>query len=229
MPSDAAPRPEYPGPPSSRSDWLCLNGQWSFEIDQGDSGEPRGLLDRDLADEITVPFCPESELSGIGNTDFLNAVWYRRSVEVPDDWAGRRVLLHFQAVDDEATVWSGSRGRTRPPAPSPGTIAGPPPSPATWARWRAGRSPSPFAPGTIIAAPSPVASSAPITRTTAASTPAPPASGNRSGSNPSPSAPDSTGPASGRMSPTRAFTSNSPHRRRPGAAHARPASPSHPQ
>ena len=52
-----------------------------------------------------MPFCPESRLSGIENHDFLNAVWYRRSVTVPAAWAGRRVLLHFQAVDYDATVW----------------------------------------------------------------------------------------------------------------------------
>src|SRR5690606_31007722 len=57
------------------------------------------------AGRILVPFCPESTLSGIGNTDFLNAVWYRRAVEIPGAWKGRKVLLHFQAVDYDATVW----------------------------------------------------------------------------------------------------------------------------
>jgi len=99
------PRSEYPRPQFARDDWLCLNGQWQFEIDAGDSGLERGLKDRRLEDEITVPFCPESELSGIGNTDWMNAVWYRREVEIPKDWAGRKVLLHFQAVDYDATVW----------------------------------------------------------------------------------------------------------------------------
>ena len=52
-----------------------------------------------------VPFCPESELSGSGNVDFYNAVWYRKNVNVPADWAGQRILLHFQAVDYDSTVW----------------------------------------------------------------------------------------------------------------------------
>ena len=99
------PRSEYPRPQFKRPDWLCLNGQWQFEIDQGDSGIERGLLERDLSDTITVPFCPESELSGIGNLDFLNAVWYRRTVTIPAQWGERRVRLHFQAVDNDATVW----------------------------------------------------------------------------------------------------------------------------
>ena len=109
------PRPEYPRPQFARQDWLCLNGAWEFEIDQGDSGLERGLLTRPLADRITVPFCPESKLSGVENHDFLEAVWYRRTVDIPRQWSGRRVLLHFQAVDYDATVWVNGRevGRHR--------------------------------------------------------------------------------------------------------------------
>jgi beta-galactosidase/beta-glucuronidase len=99
------PRSEYPRPQFMRPDWLCLNGEWQFEIDSGDSGIARGLKDRALERKITVPFCPESTLSGIGNVDFMDAVWYRREVDVPGAWKGRDVLLHFQAVDYDATVW----------------------------------------------------------------------------------------------------------------------------
>lgn len=101
------PRPEYPRPQFVRADWLCLNGEWQFEIDGGDSGYDRGLHsgNQDLRQRIVVPFCPESSLSGIGNVDFMPAVWYRRTVTIPEGWAGRRVLLHFQAVDYDATVW----------------------------------------------------------------------------------------------------------------------------
>lgn len=99
------PRGEYPRPQLVRANWLSLNGQWQFEIDQGDSGIHRGVLERELSDLIVVPFCPESELSGIGDTAFHEAVWYRRTVRIPIEWANRRVLLHFQAVDHDATVW----------------------------------------------------------------------------------------------------------------------------
>lgn len=102
----SAPRSEYPRPQFARPNWLCLNGEWQFEIDSGDSGIERGLLTQELKDKITVPFCPESSLSGIGNLDFLNVVWYRRTVQIPADWSGKRVLLHFQAVDYDATVWA---------------------------------------------------------------------------------------------------------------------------
>ncbi|MFW6061259.1 MAG: glycoside hydrolase family 2 protein [Planctomycetota bacterium] len=104
--SESIPRAEYPRPQFRRKDWLCLNGSWQFEIDPGDSGEQRGLVDRELADSILVPFCPESALSGIEHVDFMAAVWYRREVDVPAEWAGRRVLLHLQAVDYDTTVWA---------------------------------------------------------------------------------------------------------------------------
>ncbi|MFE3826578.1 glycoside hydrolase family 2 protein [Streptomyces sp. NPDC059092] len=106
MPTPSVPRPEYPRPQFVRDDWLNLNGTWQFETDRGDSGLERGLLDRALTGEILVPFPPESELSGIGDTDFLEAVWYRRVLTLPSAWAGRRVLLHFGAVDHDTTVWA---------------------------------------------------------------------------------------------------------------------------
>lgn len=99
------PRSEYPRPQFTRSDWLCLNGEWEFEIDAGDSGLERGLLSAQFQQMITVPFCPESILSGIGIVDFMNVVWYRKQVHVPENWSGKQVLLHFQAVDYDATVW----------------------------------------------------------------------------------------------------------------------------
>lgn len=105
MHTPSVPRPEYPRPQFVRRDWLNLNGTWQFETDQGDSGLERGLLDRDLTGEILVPFAPESGLSGVGDTDFLEAVWYRRRFTPPAAWAGRTVLLHFGAVDHDTTVW----------------------------------------------------------------------------------------------------------------------------
>jgi beta-galactosidase/beta-glucuronidase len=99
------PRCEYPRPQFARPDWLCLNGEWQFEIDDGNTGLERGLRDRALSGTIVVPFCPESKLSGVEHVDFMDAVWYRREVEIPAAWAGRKVLLHFQAVDYDTTVW----------------------------------------------------------------------------------------------------------------------------
>ena len=105
------PRNEYPRPQFVRDRWLCLNGPWQFEIDSADTGRERGLRDRELSGQITVPFCPESKLSGIEHVDFMNAVWYRRTVTIPAEWKGccQKTLLHFQAVDYDATVWVNGR------------------------------------------------------------------------------------------------------------------------
>ncbi len=104
----ALPRPEYPRPQFVRQNWLCLNGAWEFSIDYGDSGAERGLcsLDANFDKTITVPFCPESKLSGIEHVDFMDAVWYRRTVTIPAEWGDdQNVLLHFGAVDYDTTVW----------------------------------------------------------------------------------------------------------------------------
>lgn len=100
------PRPEHPRPQLQRPAWLNLNGTWQFEIDRSDTGRERGLLDSELASAITVPFAPETEASGIGDRDFLEAVWYRRTVTIPSDWEGLRPILRFEAVDQDATVWA---------------------------------------------------------------------------------------------------------------------------
>ena len=100
------PKNEYPRPQMMREDWLNLNGSWEFEFDFGKSGKYRNMLDKEKYDmEIIVPFCPESELSGIGFTDFINAVWYRRGFNIPSSWKNGRILLHFEAVDYYSEVW----------------------------------------------------------------------------------------------------------------------------
>ena len=105
------PKPEHPRPQCHRATWLNLNGQWEFEIDAGDSGRERRLLERPLEGSILVPFAPESKASGVEHTDFMEAVWYRREVEVPAEWSegpgGQPLvpILHFGAVDHDTTVW----------------------------------------------------------------------------------------------------------------------------
>ncbi|MEG2604126.1 MAG: beta-galactosidase [Clostridia bacterium] len=100
------PRPEYPRPQFVREGWMNLNGRWQFEIDNGNTGESRGLVHKEKLDsEILVPFCPESELSGVQHTDFMAAVWYRRSFTLPAEALGKRVILHFGAVDYRCKAW----------------------------------------------------------------------------------------------------------------------------
>jgi len=104
------PRPEHPKPQFERSQWLNLNGQWDFVIDYELAGCERGFF-RDFSKfdlQITVPFPPESKLSGIGQKGFIPAVWYHRVFRVPADWKDR-VILHFGGVDYETRVWVNGR------------------------------------------------------------------------------------------------------------------------
>ncbi len=100
------PRHEFPNPQFERANWLNLNGEWEFETDRGVSGIDRRLFEKAHLDgRITVPFCPESKLSGIGDTDFQNCVWYRRDIEVPAEYRNVRTVLHFGAVDHTTHVY----------------------------------------------------------------------------------------------------------------------------
>ncbi len=100
------PRNEHPNPQFERENWLNLNGEWDFEFDFGNSKLQTGILERDEWEtKITVPFCPESKLSGIEHIDFIPAVWYKRKVDITADQLKGRVFLHFGAVDYHARVF----------------------------------------------------------------------------------------------------------------------------
>lgn len=100
------PRSEHPDPQFQRKNWLNLNGEWDFEFDFGNSGLRAGVLEKDeWSRKINVPFCPESKLSGIEYTDFIAAVWYRKSVTVTEAQLEGRVLIHFGAVDYETYLY----------------------------------------------------------------------------------------------------------------------------
>jgi len=92
--------PEYPRPQMVRHEWLNLNGLWQLAVCQPDDAVPVG---KELSEKILVPFPVESALSGVMRR--ADRLWYRRTFRIPDAWKGRRVLLHFQAVDWEATVF----------------------------------------------------------------------------------------------------------------------------
>lgn len=99
-------RPEYPRPQFQRATWINLNGSWSYCFDSGKSGMDRKLFEsKGFKDRIIVPFCPESELSGIGHKDFIEALWYHRKITIPNNWAGRNVLIHFGGVDYECELF----------------------------------------------------------------------------------------------------------------------------
>ena len=98
--SPANVHPEYPRPQMARKDWLNLNGLWDFGVAGKDATRAT------FQTQILVPFPVESALSGVMRPVSENdRLWYRRTFDLPGHWRGRRVLLHFGAVDYEATVW----------------------------------------------------------------------------------------------------------------------------
>ena len=106
MAVSAQPRAEYPRPQFERADWVNLNGEWSFALDLSDSGRDRDFYNSKGFDgRITVPFAPESKLSGVGYTDFINSVWYQREIQIPAEWKGKCVKLNFGAVYYESEVY----------------------------------------------------------------------------------------------------------------------------
>src|SRR5436853_2038658 len=93
----------YPRPQFERDDWMCLNGEWDFAIDADAIWEVPEQVRWDL--KVNVPYSLETPASGVGDTGFFKAVWYRRMFVPPDLREGERIILHFGAVDTETTAW----------------------------------------------------------------------------------------------------------------------------
>ena len=84
---NATPWDVYPRPRMRRESWLNLNGEWEFTAE-------------DYHGTIRVPFCPESALSGVGgHFGEWEAMFYRRTVRLPEGFQKGRVLLHVDAAD----------------------------------------------------------------------------------------------------------------------------------
>ena len=101
------PRSEHPKPQFQRDTWLNLNGSWGFEFDHSNSGKEKGLYKKEatFSQNINVPFCPESKLSGIEYKDFMNSIWYKRVLTINKEQLNGRIVLHFGAVDYEAVLY----------------------------------------------------------------------------------------------------------------------------
>lgn len=107
----------HPRPQLVRDSYVLLDGACGFAYDDEDAGIAGGWATRaePFTREITLPFAPESEASGIGDTGFHPIAWYRREITRDDldaaglDHQGSRVLLHFGAVDHCAEVWVDGR------------------------------------------------------------------------------------------------------------------------
>jgi len=96
-------RTEFPRPDFKREDWMCLNGEWEFQFDWEGSWSAEDGLHKNYDSIIQVPFCYQSELSGIGNEKDCHVVWYRKKIQV--EKADRTILMKFGAVDYQASVW----------------------------------------------------------------------------------------------------------------------------
>lgn len=95
----AMPRPEYPRPQFERAEWVNLNGEWNYTFDFVGTGLEKGYpASTGFDGKIIVPFCPESKLSGVGHTDFINHIWYHRVIEIPQNWDEKNIMLNFGAV-----------------------------------------------------------------------------------------------------------------------------------
>lgn len=93
--------PEYPRPIMERTEWKNLNGLWDYAIIEKGKHTP-SVFDG----KILVPFAVESSLSGVAKTvGAEKELVYRRSFDVPSSWKGKKVLLHFGAVDWKTDVW----------------------------------------------------------------------------------------------------------------------------
>ena len=102
-------RTEYPRPQMVRPEWKCLNGLWDYAVTPKDAE-----VMPQAEGQILVPFCIESSLSGVcRRVSEDEALWYSSTVEKPQGWDGKRVLLHFDAVDWSAEVYvNGSLAKT---------------------------------------------------------------------------------------------------------------------
>ena len=101
---------QHPNPQFARKSFLMLDGVWSCRLDPGKSGAERQWeKSRGFETSINVPYCPESKLSGIGNTDFIECMWYHRTINIPSDWKGKEIFLHFGGVDYRCNIFINGR------------------------------------------------------------------------------------------------------------------------
>ncbi|HEU4390117.1 MAG TPA: glycoside hydrolase family 2 TIM barrel-domain containing protein, partial [Blastocatellia bacterium] len=97
----AAPLAEYPRPQLQRDVWSSLNGPWDYAVRPRETSTAPATYDG----KILVPYAVESALSGVmKQVGAENRLWYRRAFQVAAAWKNKRILLHFGAVDWEATV-----------------------------------------------------------------------------------------------------------------------------
>lgn len=90
----------------------------AMAVDPGNRGEEEGwhLTDHDLSEWGAMELPTYWQAAGL---DINGAVWFRRDVELPADWAGQDLELHLGAIDDLDTTYLndekvGQTGRETP-------------------------------------------------------------------------------------------------------------------
>ncbi|MFV0378646.1 MAG: sugar-binding domain-containing protein [Mangrovibacterium sp.] len=92
---------EYPRPQLKRAEWQNLNGLWKYAILPKDEQQVKNF-----DGNILVPFAVESSLSGVGKSLLPDEkLWYQKKFSIPAGWNGKNIVLHFESVDWESTVW----------------------------------------------------------------------------------------------------------------------------
>ncbi len=105
------PKNEHPTPQFMRNDWMNLNGVWTYTINM----RPPYFSDKrsynheehstGFEKTILVPFAPESELSTVGYKDMIFSIFYHRTLQIPETYGGKKILLHFGAVFYHAEIF----------------------------------------------------------------------------------------------------------------------------
>ncbi|MEC8636283.1 MAG: sugar-binding domain-containing protein [Bacteroidota bacterium] len=92
---------EYPRPQFERTQWKNLNGLWDYAILRTNEIQPKKFQGK-----ILVPFSFESPLSGVGkNISPNDKMWYMKTFDLPKNWSGKKIIIHFEAVDYDSSVW----------------------------------------------------------------------------------------------------------------------------
>ncbi len=79
--------------------------QWRFHTDAQDEGLSAGWMNPATCDKDWALLNAVSSWQKQGYPDYHGVAWYRRSFDPPAIEQGKRVVLHFRAVDGDATVF----------------------------------------------------------------------------------------------------------------------------
>jgi len=103
--ADNIPLPEHPRPDKERAEWINLNGYWQFENDSANVGLSENWFEgrKGFTQKILVPFPWGSPLSEVDNK--ADIAWYKRTINIPKEWNGKRVFLVIGASDWLTKGW----------------------------------------------------------------------------------------------------------------------------